>query len=50
MRQQRKLSPEELIRGFEADQLKAELPDIYVGDTVRVGVRISEGNKERAAL
>ena len=44
----RRLSPEELIRGFEADQLKAELPDIYVGDTVRVGVRISEGNKERA--
>ena len=43
----RRLSPEELIRGFEADQLKAELPDIYVGDTVRVGVRISEGNKER---
>ena len=43
----RKLSPEELIRGFEADQLKSELPDIYVGDTVRVGVRISEGNKER---
>ena len=43
----RRLSPAELIRGFEADQLKAELPDIYVGDTVRVGVRISEGNKER---
>ena len=34
----RKLSPEDLIRGFGADQLKAELPDIYVGDTVRVGV------------
>ena len=23
------------------------MPNIYVGDTVRVGVRISEGNKER---
>ena len=43
----RRLSPEELILGFEANQLKAKLPDIYVGDTVRVGVRISEGNKER---
>ena len=43
----RKLSAEELIKGFEADQLKNELPEIYVGDTVRVGVRISEGNKER---
>lgn len=42
-----KLSAEDLIREFEAAQLKAELPEIYVGDTVRVGVRISEGNKER---
>jgi len=41
----KKLSAEELIKGFEAEQLKSELPEIYVGDTVRVGVRISEGNK-----
>ena len=41
------LSAEELIHGFEAAQLKSKLPEIYVGDTVRVGVRISEGNKER---
>ena len=31
----------------EAEQLKSDLPEIYVGDTVRVGVRIREGNKER---
>ena len=43
----RKLSAEELIRAFEEEQQKTNLPDIYVGDTVRVGVRISEGNKER---
>jgi large subunit ribosomal protein L19 len=42
-----KLSAQELIRAFEAEQLKSELPDIYVGDTVKVGVRIREGNKER---
>ncbi len=42
-----KLSPEELIRGFESSQLKKSIPEIYVGDTVKVGVRISEGNKER---
>ena len=42
-----KLSAQELIREFEAAQQKSELPDIYVGDTVKVGVRISEGNKER---
>ena len=43
----RRLSPDELIRSFEADQQKKDLPEVYVGDTVRVGVRISEGNKER---
>ena len=43
----KKLSAEEQIRAFETAQQKTDLPDIYVGDTVRVGVRISEGNKER---
>jgi large subunit ribosomal protein L19 len=42
-----KLCAADLIRAFEAEQLKAELPEIYVGDTVKVGVRIREGNKER---
>ena len=42
-----KLSAQQLIHEFEAAQQKSELPDIYVGDTVKVGVRISEGNKER---
>ena len=42
-----KLSAEALIKAFESEQMKSDLPEIYVGDTVRVGVRISEGNKER---
>ena len=42
-----RLKPAEIIREFEQAQQKTDLPDIYVGDTVRVGVRISEGNKER---
>jgi len=42
-----KLSAQDLIRAFEAEQLKSDLPEIYVGDTVKVGVRIREGNKER---
>ncbi len=42
-----KPSPSQLIEEFESSQQKPNLPDIYVGDTVRVGVRISEGNKER---
>ena len=41
------LSPAEIIKNFEDAQQTKDLPDIYVGDTVRVGVRISEGNKER---
>ena len=43
----KKLSPSEIIKTFEDAQLTKDLPEIYVGDTVRVGVRISEGNKER---
>lgn len=38
---------QEIIRSIEAEQLKSDLPEIYVGDTVRVGVRIREGGKER---
>ena len=41
------LSPHNLIKEFENEQLKKELPEIYVGDTVKVGVKITEGNKER---
>mgnify|MGYP001418647336 FL=1 len=43
----KKLSAEQLITAFEQEQQKSDLPEIFVGDTVRVGVRISEGNKER---
>ena len=42
-----KLGARELIAAFESAQLKSDLPEIYVGDTVRVGVRIREGSKER---
>ena len=41
------LSASYLIKEFENEQLKKELPEIYVGDTVKVGVKITEGNKER---
>ena len=41
------LSASNLIKEFEDAQLKKELPEIYVGDTVKVGVKITEGNKER---
>ncbi len=41
------LSASNLVKEFENEQLKKELPEIYVGDTVKVGVKITEGNKER---
>jgi len=41
------LSASNFIKEFENEQLKKELPEIYVGDTVKVGVKITEGNKER---
>ena len=41
------LSVSNLIEEFEKEQLKKELPEIYVGDTVKVGVKITEGNKQR---
>ncbi len=44
---QTNLSSSNLIKDFEREQLKKQLPEIYVGDTVKVGVKITEGNKER---
>ena len=41
------ISAPNLLEEFEKEQLKKELPEIYVGDTVKVGVKITEGNKER---
>lgn len=38
---------QDIIRSIEAEQIKTNLPEIYIGDTVRVGVIIQEGNKER---
>jgi large subunit ribosomal protein L19 len=37
----------EIIRSIESEYIKTDLPKIYVGDTVKVGVRIKEGGKER---
>lgn len=41
------MNAQEIIRSIESEQKKSNLPQIYVGDTVRVGVIIQEGNKER---
>ena len=41
------MNVQEVIRSIEAEQLKTNLPVIYVGDTVKVGVKIKEGEKYR---
>ena len=37
----------DIIRNIEAAQLKADVPEFGVGDTVRVHALIKEGNRER---
>ena len=37
----------EIIKEIEQEQLKAEVPQFRVGDTVRVHAKIKEGEKER---
>jgi len=37
----------DVIKNLTADQLKSDAPQIIVGDTVRVHVRIREGERER---
>ncbi len=34
------MGAQEIIRSIEAEYTKSDLPTIYVGDTVKVGVRI----------
>jgi large subunit ribosomal protein L19 len=48
------MKAQEIIRTIEKEEIEKiakesnqELPTIYVGDTVKVGVRIREGGKER---
>ncbi len=37
----------EIIRQIEAEQLKSEIADFRIGDTVKVYGKIKEGNRER---
>ena len=37
----------EIIKNIENAQLKAEVPEFHVGDTVKVYAQIKEGNRER---
>jgi large subunit ribosomal protein L19 len=37
----------QIIHDFEASQLRKDVPEFQPGDTLRVSVRIAEGDKER---
>ena len=40
----------EIIRQIENEQLKENIPQFTIGDTVRVYARIKEGNRERVQM
>ena len=37
----------EIIRNIAKEQFRTDMPDIAIGDTVRVYVKVVEGNRER---
>ena len=40
----------DIIKNIEAAQLKAEVPEFNVGDTVKVYAKVKEGNRERIQI
>ena len=44
------MNNEAIIREIEAAELKKEMPELRVGDTVRVSNRITEGDKSRIQI
>ena len=40
----------EIIRAIEAEQMRTDLPNFNVGDTVKVYVKIKEGTRERVQM
>ncbi len=37
----------QIVQSIQSEYLKSELPEIRVGDMIRIGVSIQEGNKQR---
>lgn len=40
----------EIIKKIEAEQLKAEVPEFHVGNTVKVYAKVKEGQRERTQV
>ena len=42
-----KLNPQQKINNIEKNFIKKDIPSLKIGDTVKIGVKIIEGSKER---
>ena len=40
----------EILRAIEAEQIRTDLPEFHVGDTVKLHVKVKEGNRERIQM
>ena len=40
----------EILRAIEAEQMRNDLPNFNVGDTVKLHVKVKEGNRERIQI
>ena len=40
----------EILRSIEAEQMRNDLPEFHVGDTVKLHVKVKEGNRERIQM
>ena len=40
----------EILRAIEAEQMRNDLPEFNVGDTVKLHVKVKEGNRERIQM
>lgn len=40
----------DIIKSIEAEQLKSEIAEFHVGDTVKVYAKVKEGNRERTQI
>ena len=40
----------DILQQITQEQIRTDLPDLFVGDTVRVYVKVKEGNRERVQM
>lgn len=40
----------DIIKALQTEQLRNDLPDLLIGDTVKVYVKVKEGNRERVQM